>query len=100
MSPLAWLLKGLVLAYRYSFSAFLGRSCRFQPTCSEYAVDAIEAHGAIKGGFLAVRRIARCHPWGGEGHDPVPPVDAARGPAPGHRRQEPPDAAAPDRSAP
>lgn len=77
MSPLAWLLKGLILGYRYSISAFLGRECRFQPSCSEYAVDAIEAHGAIRGGALAVRRIARCHPWGGSGFDPVPPADGA-----------------------
>ena len=47
-------------------------SCRFQPTCSQYALDAIASHGAARGSALAVRRIARCHPWGGHGYDPVP----------------------------
>ncbi len=62
-----------MLAYRYSLSSLIGKECRFRPTCSEYAMDAITAHGAIRGGWLAVRRIARCHPWGGSGWDPVPP---------------------------
>ncbi len=53
-------------------------SCRFMPTCSSYAVEAIEVHGPVRGSWLAVRRLARCHPWGGHGADPVPP----RGPAP------------------
>lgn len=65
-------LLGLIHLYRYTLSYFLGRQCRFAPTCSEYALEAIRRHGAIKGGRLAARRIARCHPWGGSGYDPVP----------------------------
>ena len=92
MSPLAHVLRGLVLAYRYSLSSLIGGECRFRPTCSEYAMDAITAHGALKGGCLAVRRMARCHPWGGSGWDPVPTADGAPKdtdtvgrPAPGRR---------------
>ncbi len=73
MSPLAHLMRGLVLAYRYSLSALIGQGCRFRPTCSEYALEAIERHGGLRGGWLALRRLARCHPWGGHGIDPVPP---------------------------
>ena len=72
MSPLAHGLRALVIGYRYSLSALIGRQCRFAPTCSAYAIEAIERHGAIAGGWLALRRIARCHPWGGSGYDPVP----------------------------
>ena len=53
-------------------SRVLPPTCRFQPSCSAYAIQAIEKHGALKGGWLAAKRIARCHPWGGQGHDPVP----------------------------
>jgi putative membrane protein insertion efficiency factor len=67
-----WLVKVPILIYRYTLSAFFGRECRFLPTCSEYALEAVDRHGAIKGGLLALRRIARCHPWGGSGYDPVP----------------------------
>ena len=58
--------------YQILISPLLGPHCRFTPTCSQYAVEAIEKHGPIKGIWLAVKRIARCHPWGGCGHDPVP----------------------------
>jgi hypothetical protein len=51
----------------------LGFGCRFTPTCSEYALDAVRRHGALRGTALAARRLCRCHPWGGAGHDPVPP---------------------------
>ena len=58
--------------YEILISPLLGPHCRFTPTCSQYAVEAIEKHGPIKGIWLAIKRIARCHPWGGCGHDPVP----------------------------
>ncbi|MDF2234488.1 membrane protein insertion efficiency factor YidD [Albimonas sp. CAU 1670] len=70
---LARLLALPVHAYRLFVSPWLGRNCRFAPSCSEYALEALETHGPLKGGWLALRRISRCHPWGGEGHDPVPP---------------------------
>ncbi len=54
----------------------MGLGCRFEPTCSQYALEAIRQHGAIIGVALALRRLARCHPWGGHGHDPVPPKPA------------------------
>ncbi len=72
MSPLARLLALPVRGYRLILSPWLGWSCRYQPTCSQYALDALESHGALRGGWLALRRIARCNPWGGSGYDPVP----------------------------
>ncbi len=60
-------------AYRLAVSPLLGVNCRFQPTCSEYALDALARHGALRGGWLALRRMSRCHPWGRTGFDPVPP---------------------------
>jgi hypothetical protein len=73
MSPAARVLRGVVRAYRWSWSAIMGRQCRFLPTCSEYAEEALAAHGAAKGSWLALKRVCRCHPWGGAGLDPVPP---------------------------
>jgi len=61
-----------VRAYRLVFSPMVGKSCRYQPTCSAYALEALEKHGAIRGGMLALRRIGRCHPMGHSGYDPVP----------------------------
>jgi putative membrane protein insertion efficiency factor len=72
MSPLAFALKSLILAYRWGISLLLPASCRFRPTCSEYALDAIASHGALRGTVLTVRRLLRCHPWGESGFDPVP----------------------------
>ena len=72
MSPMARLLALPVRAYRLVGSPWLGRACRFDPTCSAYALEALERHGAVRGGWLALRRIARCHPWGGSGIDDVP----------------------------
>ena len=72
MSPLAHALALPVKAYRLIFSPWVGRNCRFDPTCSAYALQALERHGALKGAWLTVRRIARCHPWGGAGVDDVP----------------------------
>jgi len=60
-----------VLAYRHLVSPYLSPSCRYQPTCSQYALDALGKYGCIKGSWLAIRRISRCHPWGGDGYDPV-----------------------------
>ncbi len=59
--------------YRAAISPWLAPRCRFLPTCSEYAIEAIERHGALRGGSLALRRITRCHPWGASGIDEVPP---------------------------
>lgn len=69
------ILLGLIRIYQLTFSAIVGRSCRFLPTCSDYARQAIEMHGPWRGGKLAIRRISRCHPWGGDGYDPVPHDD-------------------------
>jgi len=66
------LLSFLVLGYRYSVSPLLGTHCRFHPSCSSYALEALERHGAARGGWLLIRRLARCHPWHPGGHDPVP----------------------------
>lgn len=74
MTPLAYLLSLPVRAYRLLFSPWVGHGCRFQPTCSAYALEALKKHGGIKGGWLTLRRILRCHPWGGEGYDPVPDI--------------------------
>ncbi|MCH7980965.1 MAG: membrane protein insertion efficiency factor YidD [Proteobacteria bacterium] len=69
---LAWPLLLLVRIYSYVISPLLGVNCRYQPTCSEYAVEALRQHGAFRGTALAAKRIGRCHPWGGSGYDPVP----------------------------
>jgi putative membrane protein insertion efficiency factor len=66
------LLLGSVRAYQYLLRPMLGANCRFAPTCSDYALEAIERHGAWKGSWLAVRRILRCHPYHPGGYDPVP----------------------------
>jgi putative membrane protein insertion efficiency factor len=66
--PLIW----LVRAYQLLLSPFLPPSCRFYPTCSHYALEALQKHGAFRGFWLALRRISRCHPWHPGGHDPVP----------------------------
>jgi putative membrane protein insertion efficiency factor len=66
------LLLALIRAYRYLLSPWWGGSCRFTPSCSSYAMEAIERHGSVRGGWLALRRIARCHPWCAGGFDPVP----------------------------
>ncbi|MCB1743068.1 MAG: membrane protein insertion efficiency factor YidD [Gammaproteobacteria bacterium] len=62
----------LIAAYRLLVSPLLGPRCRFVPSCSEYASEAIRTHGLLRGGWLGLRRITRCHPWGGHGFDPVP----------------------------
>ena len=73
-------LRAAVRGYQLFVSPLLPPSCRFLPSCSDYAAEAIERHGALQGIILALRRLARCHPWGGSGYDPVP------GPAPPNAR--------------
>lgn len=67
------LLRGAIGFYRFWLSPWLGQSCRFDPSCSAYAQQALTRHGPWRGSALALRRICRCHPWGGMGYDPVPP---------------------------
>jgi putative membrane protein insertion efficiency factor len=67
---LIWLLKG----YRFAISPLYGQVCRYHPTCSAYALEAVQTHGAVRGTWLATRRVARCHPWAAGGLDPVPPA--------------------------
>jgi len=69
---LSLVLRAMVRAYQLLVSPLLPPSCRFLPSCSEYAAEAIERHGALRGTGLALHRLARCHPWGGSGYDPVP----------------------------
>lgn len=69
---LSWILLGLVRFYQSAVSPMKPPSCRFSPTCSEYALQAIRKYGPIKGGWLAFKRLLRCHPWGDSGYDPVP----------------------------
>jgi putative membrane protein insertion efficiency factor len=64
---------GLILIYQYAISPIFPPSCRFHPTCSSYFKQALLTWGVFKGTYLGIKRIARCHPWGGSGHDPVPP---------------------------
>lgn len=80
-TPAARVLMFLVSIYRAVLSPLLGQSCRFHPTCSAYSLEALRLHGALRGGWLTVRRIARCQPFHPGGHDPVPPrADGRRAP--------------------
>ncbi|HUG42305.1 MAG TPA: membrane protein insertion efficiency factor YidD [Longimicrobiales bacterium] len=81
---MARILLTLIGFYRRGISPLLPRSCRFMPSCSAYAEEAVRRHGAARGAWLAARRLARCHPWGGSGYDPVP------GTLPRHEKQDPP----------
>ena len=69
---LGYLFLLLIRFYQYAISPLLGSSCRYTPTCSQYGVEAIKKYGAFKGGWLTIKRIGRCNPWGSHGHDPVP----------------------------
>jgi len=60
-------------AYKVTLSPLIGRQCRFTPSCSEYGAQALIDHGPVRGGYLTIRRVCRCNPWGGSGYDPVPP---------------------------
>ena len=62
---------GLVKGYQYLISPLLGQNCRYTPTCSQYSIQAIEKYGIFKGIWLSIKRISKCHPWGGSGHDPL-----------------------------
>ena len=93
------LLTLLIRGYRYLISPMLGPNCRFYPTCSCYAEEAIAQHGSMKGSYLAARRILRCHPWHAGGYDPVPvdcTTNEARRPPISGREQIPAPASAPD----
>lgn len=68
----AWIGLGLIWIYRHSLSLFMGRGCRYAPTCSEYTEEAIRTYGLWKGGWIGLARILRCNPWGASGYDPVP----------------------------
>ncbi|MEM9741037.1 MAG: membrane protein insertion efficiency factor YidD [Pseudomonadota bacterium] len=72
MTFLAQIVAVPVRLYRLLFSPWVGHNCRYQPTCSAYALEALEKHGALRGSWLTIRRITRCHPWGKSGYDPVP----------------------------
>ncbi|RST28706.1 membrane protein insertion efficiency factor YidD [Chryseobacterium lacus] len=63
----------LIRFYQWFISPLLPKNCRYEPTCSHYMAEALQIHGPLKGLWLGFKRIARCHPWGGEGYDPVPP---------------------------
>jgi len=71
-SLLVWPLVALIRVYQYAISPMLGRSCRFEPSCSEYAAAALQRHGPLRGLWLALRRVGRCNPWHPGGYDPVP----------------------------
>ncbi len=70
--PVAGILIVGIRIYQKTLANLVGGQCRFHPSCSEYGIESLRRHGAIKGSLLTVRRIGRCHPWGGSGHDPVP----------------------------
>jgi putative membrane protein insertion efficiency factor len=74
----------IIQAYRYALSPFLGQHCRFHPSCSSYAIEALAQHGAWRGGWMTLRRLASCHPWHPGGFDPVPPAPGAADPRAPH----------------
>ena len=80
MTPLAFVVSLPVRFYRLVFSPWVGHGCRYHPTCSAYGMEALRKHGGIKGTYLMIRRILRCHPWGGSGIDNVPDYDASIAP--------------------
>jgi hypothetical protein len=75
-----WMIRGLIRFYQLTLSPFIGNRCRFHPSCSHYAMEAVETHGALKGSWLALRRLGRCHPFHPGGFDPVPAAGEARDP--------------------
>ncbi len=83
MNPIGLVMRGLIRLYQLLLSPVLPASCRFTPSCSAYAMQAIEEHGPVGGSWLGVKRICRCHPWNDGGYDPVPPANTDHG---GHLR--------------
>jgi len=81
--PLRWALIGLLRLYRLAISPLYGQVCRYHPTCSAYALEAVTNHGSIRGTWLAARRVLRCHPWAAGGYDPVPPSRSTPAPSKG-----------------
>lgn len=78
MKPVTWLFTAAIRLYQWCLAPLIGPACRYMPSCSEYAHEAIVTHGPLTGIWLALRRLCRCHPWGGDGWDPVPPVQRCR----------------------
>ena len=79
-----WVLRGVIRVYQLGIAPVLPASCRYYPSCSHYAAEAIASHGPWRGAGLGLRRLARCHPWGGGGYDPVPPAREMTAPQPRH----------------
>jgi putative membrane protein insertion efficiency factor len=75
-----WVVKTPIWAYRLTLSSFVGHACRYHPTCSTYALEAVDTHGPFRGGLMALKRIGRCHPWGGSGLDLVTAADKDNSP--------------------
>ena len=73
--PVRWLLIGLLRGYRLVISPLYGQVCRYHPSCSAYALGAVTTHGSLRGTWLTMRRLLRCHPWAAGGYDPVPPAN-------------------------
>lgn len=90
MSPAAQALKGAVILYQWTLRPFIGAHCRFHPSCSHYALEALSVHGAARGSLLAARRILRCNPWHPGGYDPVPPPRTPAAARPGRGEASPP----------
>lgn len=79
MTPQAAVLAGAVRVYQLTLRGVIGANCRFEPSCSHYAIDALRSHGAARGSYLAARRVLRCNPWTPGGYDPVPPPTKPQG---------------------
>lgn len=78
MNPVQGTLVLLIKAWRLLISPLYGQVCRYHPTCSAYALEAVSSHGAIRGSWLSIRRLGRCHPWARGGYDPVPGLEGAK----------------------
>jgi putative membrane protein insertion efficiency factor len=94
----ALLLIGLFRVWQLLASPTYGQTCRFYPSCSAYGVQAVHDHGAVRGGWLTLRRIARCHPWNPGGYDPVPSTNGSAAQAADHDESVPPGGASPDQA--